>query len=304
VDVELRHMRALIAVAEELNFTRAAERLHLTQQALSGQIRQLEQRVGTRLVDRDTHHVALTPAGVALYERCRPLLTGAEHAVAAARAAGAEAPRLTVGYPAPVTHRIAAPAIARFAARHPEVELTIHFGGLLDPWGGLRDRSADVAIVYGAFDSEGLELRHLFSEPRGVALPKDHPLARRKTVTLPELIEEPIVDVPSADAISRDFWIAAEHRGGKPPRIGATVQTLDGLMEAIGAGLGVATTVATAVEAMGGAAGVVFRPVIGLEPLEFWVARRAGDQRQPVLDFIDAAVDVIDKGIADPGSAD
>jgi DNA-binding transcriptional LysR family regulator len=71
VDVELRHLRALIAVAEELNFTRAAERLHLTQQALSGQIRQLEQRVGARLVERDTHSVALTAAGVALYERCR-----------------------------------------------------------------------------------------------------------------------------------------------------------------------------------------------------------------------------------------
>lgn len=284
-------MRALIALAEELNFTRAAERLHLTQQALSGQIRQLEQRVGTRLVDRDTHHVALTPAGLTLYERCRSLLTGAEHAVAAARAAGAEPPRLTIGYPAPVTHRIAAPAIARFAARHPEVEVTIHFGGLLDPCGGLRDRSADVAIVYGPFDSEGLELRHLFSEPRGLALPESHRLARKETVTLAELIAEPIVDVPSTDAISRDFWIAARHRAGRPPRIGATVQTLDGLIEAIGAGLGVATTVATAVDAMGAAAGVVFRPVEGLEPLEFWAARRADDERPPVLDFIDAAAE-------------
>jgi len=209
VDIELRHLRALVAVAEELNFTRAAQRLHLTQQALSGQIRQLEQRVGTRLVDRDTHHVALTPAGVALYERCRSLLAGAEHAVAAARAAGAAAPRLTIGYPAPVTHRIAAPAIARFTARHPEVVVTIHFGSLLDPWGGLRDRSADVAIVNGAFDSDGLELRHLFSEPRGVALPQDHRLARQQAVTLAEFLEEPIVDVPTVDATSRDFWIAA-----------------------------------------------------------------------------------------------
>jgi DNA-binding transcriptional LysR family regulator len=290
MDVELRHMRALVTLAEELNFTRAAERLHLTQQALSGQIRQLEQRVGTRLVDRDTHHVALTPAGAALYERCRSLLTGVEHAVAAARAAGADEPRLTIGYPAPLTHRIAAPLIARFTARHPEVEVTIHFGGLLDPWGGLRDHSADVAIVYGALDSEGLELHHLFSEPRGVALPAGHPLARRATVTLAELLEEPIVDVPSADPVSRDFWIAAGHRAGRPPRIGATVQTFDGLMEAIGAGLGVAVSVATAVDAMGAAAGVVLRPVEGLEPLAFWAARRAGDDRGPVLAFIDAAV--------------
>lgn len=282
-------MRALIAVAEELSFTRAAERLHLTQQALSGQIRQLEQRVGTRLVDRDTHRVALTPAGATLYERCRPLLAGAENALAEARAAGAAAAHLTIGYPAPVTHRIAAPAIARFTARHPEVEVRIHFGGLLDPWGGLRDDAADVAIVYGTFDSRGLDLRHLFSEPRGVALAEDHPLAKKRAVTIAELIEEPIVDVPSTDAGSRDFWIAASHRGGRPPRIGATVQTFDGLIEAVGAGLGVATTVATAIDLMGAAPRVVFRPVEGLEPLEFWVARRAGDERPPVVGFIEAA---------------
>jgi DNA-binding transcriptional LysR family regulator len=292
MDVELRHLRALMAVAEELNFTRAAGRLHLTQQALSGQIRQLEQRVGTRLVDRDTHHVQLTPAGAALYERCRPLLAGAERAVAAARAVTAEAPRLVLGYPAPLTHRIAAaPTLELFVTRHPDVEVAIHFGGLLDPWGGLRERASDVAIVYGAFDSAGLELRHLFSDPRGVALAAGHPLARKQAVTLAELVAEPIVDVPSTDAISRDFWIAANHRAGRPPRIGATVQTLDGLIEAIAAGLGVATTVAAVVDAMGTAAGVVFRPVTGLEPLDFWVARRADDDRQQVLDFMEAAVD-------------
>jgi DNA-binding transcriptional LysR family regulator len=299
VDVELRHLRALIAVAEELNFTRAAERLHLTQQALSGQIRQLEQRVGAQLVERDTHRVALTPAGVALYERCRALLAGAENAVAAARAAGADAPRLVLGYPAPLTHRIvAAPAIRLFSSRHPDVEITIHFGGLLDPWGGLREGTADVAIVYGAFESEGLELRHLFSEPRGVALAADHPLARKEAVTIAEFVEEPIVDVPSMDAVSRDFWFAAGHRGGRPPRIGATAQTLDGLIEAIGAGYGVATTVAAVVEAMGAGAGVVFRPVIGLEPLDFWVARRVGDDRRPVVDFMDAAIAALHREVS------
>lgn len=291
MDIELRHMRALIAVAEELNFTRAAERLHLTQQALSGQIRQLEERVGTQLVERDTHHVALTPSGAVLYERCRTLLSGAERAVAAARASGEDAPRLTIGYPAPLTHRIFVPAIELFATRHPEVEIAIHFGELHDPKGGLRSGAADVAIVYGALEHEGLELHHLFSEPRGVALAAGHPLARQESVTIAELIEEPIIDVPTTDAISRDFWIAAKHRAGRPPRIGATVQTVDGIVEAIGAGLGVATAAPVVVEAMGGSAGVVYRPVIDLEPIEFWVARRADDDRRPVLDFIDAAVD-------------
>jgi DNA-binding transcriptional LysR family regulator len=290
VDIELRHLRALVAVAQELNFTRAAERLYLTQQALSGQIRQLERRVGTKLVERDTRRVALTPAGATLYEQSLPLLAGAEDAVAAARAAGSEASCLAVGYIAPLTHRMMAPAMTLFATRHPEVEVTIHFGSFLDPWGGLRDRAADVAIVYGVFDYEGLELRFLFSEPRGIALAANHPLAEKSKVTIAEFVAQPLIDVPMIDPVCREFWIGANHRAGKPPRIGATVQTLDGLIEAIGAGLGVAGTVELAVSALGSSAGVVFRPVPGLEPLEFWVARRTGDERPEVSAFVEAAV--------------
>jgi DNA-binding transcriptional LysR family regulator len=293
VDIEMRHLRALLALAEELNFTRAAERLDLTQQALSGQIRQLEERVGTRLVDRDSRHVALTPAGKALFEEAGPLLAGAEHAVAAARAAGGDVGKLTIGYIAALTRRLVAPAIQRFEQVRPDLELTIHFASFLDPLGGLRDGSADVAILYGEFEHAGIQLRRLFSEPRGVALPARHALAKRGTsVTLAQFLAEPIVDVPVHDRIWRDFWSAARHRGG-PPRIGATVKSLDGLIEAVAAGLGVAITVAPAVEAVGSAAGVVFRPVDDLEPLEIWVACRQHDDRAGVRDFVNTAVSAL-----------
>jgi DNA-binding transcriptional LysR family regulator len=289
VDVEMRHLRALIAVSEELNFTRAAERLHLTQQALSGQIRQLEQRVGNKLVERDTRRVALTPAGVALCEQARPLLAGVELALASARATPDESPRLTIGYIAPATHRLVAPIMRRYQAEHPDVEVTIHFGDFLDPSGGLRDGAVDVAFVYGELDSSGLELDFLFREPRGIAISADHPLARQPDVTIEQYVSQPIVDVPLIDQTNRDFWIDAEHRAGRPPRIGATARTLDAMIEAIGAGLGVAGTIALSVEAMGAGAGVVFRPVPGLKPLDFYVARRADDQRPQVLDFIQTA---------------
>jgi DNA-binding transcriptional LysR family regulator len=289
MDVEMRHLRALLAVAEELNFTRAAVRLHLTQQALSGQIRQLEQRVGTRLVERDSRRVALTPAGEALGAQARPLLAGAEHAVAAARAAGGVATHLTIGYIAPLTRRMTAPAIRRFEQVRPDVELTIHFANFLDPLGGLREGAADVAIVYGDFEHDGIELRPLFSEPRGVALPSHHPLAAQGgPVTFAQFLAEPVVYAPAPDRVWADFWTAARHRTA-PVRIGAAVRSLDALIEAVAAGLGVATTVAPAVEALGSAAGVVFRPVDGLEPLEFWVACRQHDERPAVRDFIQAA---------------
>jgi DNA-binding transcriptional LysR family regulator len=289
MDVEMRHLRALLALAEELNFTRAAERLHLTQQALSGQIRQLEERVGARLVERDSRRVQLTRAGKTLCEHARPLLAGAEHAVVATRAAGQDAPRLTVGYVAPLTRRLVAPAFQRFYVAQPEAEVTIHFAGFLDPLGGLRAGPADVAILYGEFEHGGIALRRLFSEPRGVALAADHPLAARPVITIEDLIREPLVAVPVRDQVWSDFWTAASHRNGTPPQIGASVTTLDGLMEAIGAGLGVATTVAPAIDMLGAAAGVVFRPVPELSPLDFWVARRNHDDRPNVVAFLDAA---------------
>ena len=296
MDIEMRHLRALLALAEELNFTRAAERVHLTQQALSGQIRQLEERVGTRLVERNSRRVELTRAGRTLCEHARPLLSGAEHAVVATRAAGQEATRLTVGYVAPFTRRLVAPAFQHFGAAQPEVEVTIHFAGFLDPLGGLRDGPSDVAILYGEFEHAGIALRPLFSEPRGIALAADHPLAARPEVTIEELIREPLVEVPVRDRVWSDFWTAATHRNGRPPQIGASVTTLDGLMEAIGARLGVAVSVAPAVEMLGAAAGVIFRPVPGLSPLDFWVARREHDDRTHVVAFLDAATGALHTG--------
>ncbi|MBV8712627.1 MAG: LysR family transcriptional regulator [Solirubrobacterales bacterium] len=141
MDVEMRHLRALLALAEELNFTRAAERLHLTQQALSGQIRQLEDRVGTQLVERDSHRPELSQAGKTLLEHARPLLAGAEHAILATRAAGTQPARLTVGYVAPLTRRLVAPAFERFYAAQPEAQVTIPFAGFLDPLGRQEPRS-------------------------------------------------------------------------------------------------------------------------------------------------------------------
>lgn len=288
MDIEMRHLRALLALAEELNFTRAAERLHLTQQALSGQIRQLELRVGTQLVERDSRRVALTPAGQALRELALPLLTGAQHALAAARAASGEAASLSVGFIAPLTRRMAAPAIQRFAQERPDVELTIHFADFHDALGGLRDGAADVAILYGEFSHDGIELHSLFSEPRGAALPAGHPLAAPgDPVELAQFLAEPIVYAPAPDQVWVDFWTAAAHRES-PARIGATAKSLDGLIEAVAAGLGVAVTLAPAVEALGSGA-VVFRPVDGLEPLDFWVACREHDDRPAVRDFVQAA---------------
>jgi DNA-binding transcriptional LysR family regulator len=291
MSVELRHLRAFVAVAEELNFTRAADRLHLAQQALSKQIRQLEEQLGTQLLDRTTRKVELTPSGLALLEHARALLSGTDRAVAAVRAVGEGRPCLTVGLVVPADHVPMRPALALFGERRPDAELRVHFGDVLDPSGGLRDRHADVAVIVGPFDRAGLETVHLWTDPRGVAVGAGHPLAKKPAVTIEELIEEPTFDFPTPDRIWRDYWMAINHRGGRPPKIVAQFRSLDGLLEAIRGGLGVNIIRERIVDTLGPSSGVVFRPVPGLEAADVCLAWAAGDERGLVADFAAATRD-------------
>ena len=118
----------------------------------------------------------------------------------------------------------------------------------------------------------------------------DHPLAVSAEVTIEEFVREPLIEVPTRDAVWNDYWIAAEHRGRQPARVAASVHTLDGLIEAIAVGLGVALSVAPAVDALGTAAGVVYRPVPGIAPLDLWLGHRQGDERPDVVTFRDTAI--------------
>ncbi len=197
MDIELRHLRAFVVVAEELNFTGAAKRLFIAQQASSTQIRQLEDRIGAKLLERNTRSVSLTTAGEVLLGQARLLLADADTVVSATRAAGATHTPLTVGFVAAVDHPEMSHALDRFSESHPEVELMINFGDQLDPTGGLRDGQADVAFVYGPFDHCGLDLTPVYSEPLGIALAESHHLASAASVTVEDVIAEPTFDFPT-----------------------------------------------------------------------------------------------------------
>jgi DNA-binding transcriptional LysR family regulator len=289
VSVELRHLRAFVAVAEELNFTRAAERLHLAQQALSSQIRQLEERIGVSLLTRTTRKVELTLAGDVLLEHARAVLAATERAVAAARAAGGAAQVLTLGLVVPVDREVFRPALDLFAERHPEVEVRALFGEVLDPTGGLRAGQSDAALVVGAFDRSGLDMIPLWSDPRGLAMSASHELAAKAEVSIEEMIAQPTFDFPAQDKVFREYWMAINHRGGRPPRLVAQFKSMDGLLEAVRGGLGVNLIRERIVDSLGPNSGVVFRPVAGLEPADVLLAWRSGDEREAITDLIAAA---------------
>ena len=129
MDIELRHLRAFVAVAEEFNFTRAAARLSIAQQGLSAQIRQLEERIGTRLFDRDTRRVT-TEAGSALYQQARALLEDAEAAGRRGphRRPGSATCSLTVGFVVAIEHGSFADVLTETASASPRPTVMIRFG--------------------------------------------------------------------------------------------------------------------------------------------------------------------------------
>ncbi len=217
-----------------------------------------------------------------------------DRAVAAARAAGEGTQTLTLGFVVPADHEPMRPTLALFCERHPEVELQVRFGEVTDPTGGVRDGVADAAVVVGAFDRTGLETLPLWTDPRGVAVGANHPLARKPEITIAELIAEPTFDFPVPDPVFRDYWMATNHRGGRPPKIAAQFRSLDGLLEAVRGGLGVNLIRERIVDTLGPQSGVVFRPVRGLEPAEVSLAWAEGNTSELVVGLIDAAKYIAD----------
>jgi DNA-binding transcriptional LysR family regulator len=289
-----------VAVAEELHFTRAAERLFVSQPALSKQVRALERQLGTELLVRDRHGVALTAAGAALLPHARAVLAAWEQAAQAVEAAkAAQRATLVVGMSTSPGRGGLLPAVrSRFAAAHPEASLRLRHVGWQDPTAGLADGTSDVAFVWLPLpDDDRYRYAVVAREPRLVALPDGHPLAARAAsdpegkVDFADLLDEPFLALPPEAGALRDYWLALDARNGRPPRIAGVVASAEETYEAVAAGQGVAL-LAT------GNAPLVVRdevtavPVRGVSPSQLAVAACRDDRRPLVLAYLDAAREV------------
>jgi LysR family hca operon transcriptional activator len=207
--VELRHLRYFVAVAEELNFTRAAARLHTSQPSLSQQIRQLEASIGVSLLDRSRHHVALTTAGRILLREAKDILGRIEHAGRLAKqAAEGRAGELSVGTFPSADVRILPTLRPLLAAHLPNLRLILHSKYALEPMTGLRSGALDLAFMRGPLAADGLEVVELLREQIVAVLPSHHALARRKRIPvqmlhdLPCITMEPSLSPALHDAIA------------------------------------------------------------------------------------------------------
>lgn len=289
MDVELRHLEAFKVLAEELNFTRAASRLHITQQALSTQLRQLEHRVGASLFERTTRTVALTDAGCTLLGHVPAILSAVDQAMAETRETVAgERGTLTVGL-AGVAGLDLTPRVLRdFAATRPQVALNVRNIDFSDPSAGLLSEVTDVALLWLPVPDE-LHVVPLLEEPRLAVLAADHPLAAREQLDAEELAEQPFVWIEAMDTATRDFWTLAAHRGGRPPRIGSTITGFEDLFTAVRSGRAVSASPASVVRALPWT-DLVVRPVNGLAPATLAVCHRSGDTRPIVDAFVNSAL--------------
>ncbi|MFA3878475.1 LysR family transcriptional regulator [Streptomyces sp. MMCC 100] len=184
--MESRSLRYFVAVAEELNFARAAERLGISPPPLSRAIRRLEDELGVTLFERTTHSVTRTPAGDVLLAEARVALDALEAAGRRARRA-AEEPKLVLAMKADGDAGLLEPILARYAREPGSVPVAVRLCGWQEQPRLLRAGEADVALVHAPFDGTGLDTETLAAEPRVAVLAADHPLAARDRLELADL---------------------------------------------------------------------------------------------------------------------
>jgi DNA-binding transcriptional LysR family regulator len=219
--VELRRLRYFVAVAEELHFRRAAERLHLAQPALSQQVKKLEAELGVDLFHRTRRGVALTRAGVVFLEEARRVLRLADEAARAAQeAASGVAGRLRVGLLADAVPTSVPRAIVRFSTRFPGVEVSPETLSARRAIDEVRSGRLDVAVVALPAPTAGLQTTFLGNEGTIAAVAERHPLSGRVSVPWDRLADQRLVLLPRAtNPAFHDGVIAACHGAGFAPSI-------------------------------------------------------------------------------------
>ncbi|MDI3385142.1 LysR family transcriptional regulator [Streptomyces sp. B-S-A8] len=296
MDVDSRLLRSFAAVAEEGNLTRAAERLFVSQPALTKQIRQLEQLLGVRLFTRSRAGMALTGPGRALAARTPAVLAAVDTAVRETRSAGrAQARVLRVGFLASAANEATQDIVAEFGRRRPGTRVELRQAAWSNPTAGLADGDVDAALLRLPFPGQDTyRVETLLTEDRVAVLPATHPLADRARLDFAELWDEPFIAAPPTTGSFRDYWLAVEARpADRPVRIGAVTDQPDEWLSAIANGYGIALAPASAARFYA-RPGVTYVPVDGVAPTSVGVAWAPADDGNPVVgDFVRSCLDVV-----------
>jgi DNA-binding transcriptional LysR family regulator len=281
--MELRHLRYFVAVAEELHFRRAAERLHISQPPLSHQIRQLEEELDVQLLERSRRRVELTAAGEAFYARAREILDAVDDAGRQARRVQrGEVGRLSVGFVGSAVYSVLPEILQAFRVQRDGVDLRLRELTTAAALDQLESGRIDVGFVRPQSPPRpGIAVETILREEIVVALPESHRLAGRDRLALGELAGEPLVLLTRTGSPGvRDVLEAATARFGGEEQLvqeAAEVQTVIGL---VAGGVGF-SLVPDSVRSLT-RRGVVYREIVDAPSIELVLAWR-GEDRSPVL---------------------
>lgn len=241
MSIELRHLRAFVAVAEELNFRRASERLHIAQPALSRTIRDMENLMGVTLFERSTRSVKLTPAGVSFLAEAREMLTQLTAAIRnAQRFEHGELGTLTVGFNDFAINDALPPIVMRFRSRYPDIAVNLISDSSPEMAESIRKRRLDIGFLTGAHLVGGLSHVVLRRERLVCLLPKGHPLAALDQIPIASLASEPFVIGAAAGWRSfLDVVDAYCMQAGFVPRVAQEASHSDSIVNLVAAGMGV-----------------------------------------------------------------
>ncbi len=293
-EIELRHLRYFVAVAEELHFGRAALRLHLAQPPLSQQIRKLEEIIGHRLFTRTSRAVRLTAAGEVFLDGARRTLRTVREDLAEARSVGrGEIGSLRVGFIGSGMLTPLPAMLGRYRRQHPKADLQLREAMSSQIMQSLLDGAVDVGFLRDGGPLPGLESEALFSEPFVAVLPASHRLASRKTISAAVLRDEPFVFFPQfAGRVAYDKPISICEEHGFRPRIVQEAPQWLTVLRLVGAGLGVSIAPAC-VEKIAAPDAVCVRLSHVRVRSDIELAWRAGEDRTIVTTFRQMAREIL-----------
>jgi DNA-binding transcriptional LysR family regulator len=281
--MELRHLRYFVAVAEELHFGRAANRVGIAQPPLSKQIQQLEDEIGVKLFKRTKRSVSLTHAGETFLKEARQTLELSGRAVRSARRADrGEIGRLVVSFVGSATYSFLPYALRSFRNRFPHVELVLRELTTYEQLDALRRKAVDVAFVRKPIKDDALFIETLFQEAFIAALPGGHALASRTSIPLPMLAQEGFVMFSRQQGMTfYDQVVSLCHQAGFSPNVVQEAVQIPTVLGLVSAGMGV-TLVPASVRKLR-LAGVVYRNLEQVDRITELALAYRPDDESPVL---------------------
>ena len=283
--MNLELLRRFVTVADEGNLSRAADELFVSQPVLSRQISRLEKEVGAHLFTRTSEGMELTEAGALMYKNAQDALALIDKGMRDAKTASLREIRVSIGFrfPTEVVNQL----IRNARTYSPDVIFDLIPFGYRDSSCGLRSGETDAAFLWLPIDFE-VDAIEVHRGPFVAVLSSEHRLAKENTVSIDDLLDEPLVEMQSDDPVWRDTWRATAYRNGVAPTIACEAKSIEECLQAISLniGIGIAPSLRSNYITW---LNVVFVPISDMEPCQLSLALRPGETK-PALDSLIRAI--------------